>query len=103
MGLRNTLARRVGGENLATTVLNLTMAALTTGPVPGFASGGDLGQRAAGFLAILVGAVAGALLLKTELALALAVAAAITLAAGLARLRFVALSATKLNHEGGGA
>ncbi|HSS32133.1 MAG TPA: YoaK family protein [Solirubrobacterales bacterium] len=86
MGLRNTLARRLGGENLATTVLNLTLAALTT-PVPGLASREDLTQRTAGFLAILLGAVTGALLLKTSLALALAAAATITLAAGLMQLR----------------
>lgn len=86
MGLRNTLARRIGGENLATTVLNLTLTTLTTAAPAGLASSADLSQRAAGFAAILIGAITGALLLKTSLPLALAVASAITLAAGLLRL-----------------
>jgi len=87
MGVRNTLARRVGGENLATTVLNLTMAAFTTASPSNLASGADLSQRVAGFAAILAGAVTGALLVKTDLALALAAATAVTLAAGLLQLR----------------
>lgn len=87
MGLRNTLARRVGGENLATTVLNLTMAAFTTASPSTLASGADLRQRAAGFAAILAGVVTGALLLKTSLPLALVTATAVTLTAGLMQLR----------------
>ncbi len=87
MGLRNTLARRAGGENLATTVLNLTLTAFATAPSPAPASGGDLAQRAAGFLAILGGAATGALLVKSGLGLALGAAAAITVAAGLTQLR----------------
>ncbi len=87
MGLRNTVVRGFGGPNLATTVLNLTMTALTSPAPLSIASGSDLGQRAAAFVAILAGAATGALLLKTSLALPLATAAAITLAAGLAHLR----------------
>jgi len=84
MGLRNTVVRGLGGANLATTVLNLTLTALTAASPPAVASGADLAQRGAAFLAILAGAVAGALLLKTSLALPIALAAAIALAAGLA-------------------
>lgn len=83
MGLRNTIVRGFAGPNLATTVLNLTVTALTAAAPLAVASGGDLAQRAAAFVAILAGAATGALLLKTSLALPIATAAAITLAAGL--------------------
>jgi uncharacterized membrane protein YoaK (UPF0700 family) len=87
MGLRNTMVRGFGGPNLATTVLNLTVTALTSPAPLSVASNSDLGQRAAAFLAILAGAACGALLPKTGLALPLAIAAALTLAAGLSHLR----------------
>ncbi len=87
MGVRNTMVRGFGGPNLATTVLNLTLTALTSPAPLSVASGSDLAQRAAAFLAILAGAASGALLLKTSLALPLAIAAAITLVAGLGHLR----------------
>lgn len=87
MGLRNTLVRGFGGPNLATTVLNLTVTALTTPAPLNLASNSDLGQRAAAFVALLAGAASGALLLKTSITLPLATAAAITLAAGLTHLR----------------
>jgi uncharacterized membrane protein YoaK (UPF0700 family) len=87
MGLRNTVVRGFGGPNLATTVLNLTLTALTSPAPLSVASGSDLAQRAAAFVAILAGAATGALLLEASLALPLFTAAAITLAAGLAHLR----------------
>jgi uncharacterized membrane protein YoaK (UPF0700 family) len=87
MGIRNTMVRGFGGPNLATTVLNLTMTALTSPAPLSIASGSDIAQRAAAFLAILAGAATGALLLRISLALPLATAATITLAAGLAHLR----------------
>ncbi|MGC1164485.1 MAG: YoaK family protein [Solirubrobacterales bacterium] len=87
MGLRNTAVRGFGGPNLATTVLNLTMTALTSPAPLSVASGSDMAQRAAAFAAILAGAATGALLLKASLTLPLATAAAITLAAGLTQLR----------------
>jgi uncharacterized membrane protein YoaK (UPF0700 family) len=87
MGLRNTVVRGFGGPNLATTVLNLTLTALTSPAPLSIASGSDLAQRAAAFAAILAGAATGALLLEASLALPLATAAAITLLAGLAHLR----------------
>lgn len=83
MGLRNTAVRGLGGPNLATTVLNLTVTALSAGAPLGLASGADIGIRAAAFAALLAGAVSGALLVEVSLALPLAVAAAITLLAGL--------------------
>jgi uncharacterized membrane protein YoaK (UPF0700 family) len=87
MGLRNTMARRVGGQNLATTVLNLTLTAGAPQAQPGIASGSDLADRGGAIVAILAGAATGALLLKTSLVLPIVVAAAITLAAGLTALR----------------
>jgi uncharacterized membrane protein YoaK (UPF0700 family) len=94
MGLRNTVVRGLGGPNLATTVLNLTVSALTTQAPLSPASGADLGERAAALLAILAGAVTGALLIETSLPLPLAIAAAITLLAGLAQVRARRLAAT---------
>jgi uncharacterized membrane protein YoaK (UPF0700 family) len=73
MGLRNTLARRRGDPNLVTTVLTLTLTAFSSPAPLGTASGAELAERAGGLLAVLGGAVTGALLLKSSLALALAV------------------------------
>ena len=87
MGLRNTVVRGLGDPNLATTVLNLTATALTTNSPLGIASHGDLAERAGALLAILAGALVGALLLQSSLTLALFAAAAVTLAAGLAHVR----------------
>lgn len=83
MGLRNTIARHAGGPNLATTVLNLTMTAFAAPSPLGFASGAELAERAAGLAMILAGAFVGALLLRADTALPLALAAVITLTAAL--------------------
>lgn len=77
MGLRNTIARRVGGPNLATTVLNLSLAPLAAVPAAA-AAPADLRLRAVAFAAILAGAVAGALLLDGSVALALGGAALVS-------------------------
>lgn len=68
-------------------MLNLTVSALTMGAPLAPASGSDLGERGAALAALLAGAVTGALLVETSLPLPLAVAAAVTLLAGLAQLR----------------
>jgi uncharacterized membrane protein YoaK (UPF0700 family) len=81
MGLRNTIARRIGDPNLATTVLNLTLSAFVSHTPTGIASEGELALRGAAIAAILAGAVAGALLLKASLALAIAAAAAVVVVA----------------------
>ena len=81
MGLRNTVARRIGDPNLATTVLNLTLGAFVTHTPTGFASEGELALRGAAIVAILAGAFTGALLLKASLALAIAAAVAGVVAA----------------------
>lgn len=85
MGLRNTLARQLGGANLATTVLNLTLTAVSSPSSMNLASSSDLALRGSALLAILAGALSGALLLKVSLSLPIAVAAAITLTTLLAR------------------
>lgn len=87
MGLRNTMVRRVGSPNLATTVLNLTPSPVAALPGSTVASGDDLAQRGAGLFVLLAGAASGALLLDVSLALALAAAAALTLAAAVALAR----------------
>ncbi len=83
MGLRNTIIRGAAGPNLATTVLNLTLTTATPGTVLAAAASADLRERAAGLLAILAGAVAGALLADSSLPPALLLAAAATAAAAL--------------------
>jgi uncharacterized membrane protein YoaK (UPF0700 family) len=75
MGLRNTIARRAGGPDLATTVLNLTLVAFTAVAPAGHAPDGALARRGAAFAAILAGAVTGALLLRADIAVALLAAA----------------------------
>lgn len=75
MGLRGTVTRRVGGANLATTVLNLSLTPVIR-PDAAVASQDDIDLRGAALLAILLGAVTGALLVKSSVALALAAAAA---------------------------
>jgi hypothetical protein len=86
MGLRGTIARGID-PNLATTVLNLTLGAFVSSTPTGIASESELTLRAAAIGAILLGAITGALLLKTSLALALAVAAAVVVVADLSRER----------------
>jgi uncharacterized membrane protein YoaK (UPF0700 family) len=85
MGLRNTIARGIGDPNLATTVLNLTLSAFVSSTPTGIASESELTLRAAAIGAILAGAVAGALLLKTSLALAIAAAAAVVVVAAVSQ------------------
>ena len=87
MGLRGSMARGLGGANLATTVLNLTLTGASGQAPTGLASGRDLAQRAVAIAAILTGAIAGALLLRTSVALPIAVATAVTLATTLVSFR----------------
>lgn len=80
MGLRNTAVRSVGGQNLATTVLNLTVVGIAAGDAT-VAGRSDLTQRALALALILAGAATGALLVQVDVAAALAAAAAVSLAA----------------------
>lgn len=78
MGIRSTATRSVGEENVATTVLNLSMASLAS--PSGLVGERDVLERGQALLAILAGALVGALLLQASIALALALAAGLTLA-----------------------
>jgi uncharacterized membrane protein YoaK (UPF0700 family) len=78
MGIRSTTARRVGEENFATTVLNLSMASVAS--PTGLLAGRDMVERGLALLAILAGAILGAVLLQQSIALAIAIAAGLTFA-----------------------
>jgi uncharacterized membrane protein YoaK (UPF0700 family) len=78
MGLRNAVVRKLGVPDLTTTVLTLTITGLAADSVP---AGGDnprWQRRIAAILAMLVGAAAGALLLKYSAAGALCAGGVIT-------------------------
>ena len=73
-------ARRIGVPDLTTTVLTMTLTGLAADSPPAGGSGNGSIRRIAAVLAMLVGAVAGALLLNTALSLPLATAAVLALA-----------------------
>jgi uncharacterized membrane protein YoaK (UPF0700 family) len=77
MGVRNATMRRVGVVDLTTTVLTGTLTNLAAG-LPIFGGSGEATvRRLFTVLALLLGAVSGALLLQVTLVLAMAVAAAL--------------------------
>ncbi|MGO9750842.1 MAG: YoaK family protein [Solirubrobacteraceae bacterium] len=79
MGVRNATVRRVGVPDLTTTVLTLTLTGLAAdSPLAGGSGTGSV-RRIAAALAMLTGALSGALLLKTSLVLPLAAAAGLAL------------------------
>jgi len=80
MGVRNATVRRVGVPDLTTTVLTMTLTAIAAdSPVAGGSGRGSV-RRIAAVLAMFTGALVGALLLKTSLALPLVAAAGLALA-----------------------
>jgi uncharacterized membrane protein YoaK (UPF0700 family) len=80
MGMRNATIRRIAVPDLTTTVLTMTLTGLAAdSPLFGGTGKGST-RRIAAVLAMLAGALAGALLLKTSLVLPLAAAAALALA-----------------------
>lgn len=79
MGLRSACVRRLGVPDLSTVVLTMTMVGLAgESPLAGGAGLGSL-RRASAVVLMGVGAVAGALLLRTDIALPLGVATALAL------------------------
>ncbi len=79
MGIRNSTVRRIGVADLTTTVLTMTLTGLAAdSPLAGGGGAGSL-RRVIAVLAMLCGAIAGALLLKTSLAVPLAAAAVLAL------------------------
>jgi uncharacterized membrane protein YoaK (UPF0700 family) len=77
MGVRNATVRRIGVPDLTTTVLTMTLTGLAADSRAIGGSGRGTARRVAAVAAMLTGALAGALLVKTSLALPLAVAAAL--------------------------
>jgi uncharacterized membrane protein YoaK (UPF0700 family) len=80
MGVRNATVRKLAVPDLTTTVLSLTLTGLAAeSPVTG-GSGRGSARRIAAVCAMLLGALAGALLLEVGIVLPLAAAAALALA-----------------------
>jgi uncharacterized membrane protein YoaK (UPF0700 family) len=84
MGVRNATVRRLGVPDLSTTVLTMTLTGLAADSRVAGGSGKGSVRRAAAVLAMLCGAVAGALLLKIGLVPPLLAAAALALLVALA-------------------
>jgi uncharacterized membrane protein YoaK (UPF0700 family) len=87
MGLRNATVRRLAVPDLTTTVLTLTLTGLAADFRHLRANRNALRRRSGAVLAMLAGALAGALLLKTGPAWVLALAVALAAIAGGAYLR----------------
>jgi uncharacterized membrane protein YoaK (UPF0700 family) len=83
MGARNATVRRIAVPDLTTTVLTMTLTGLAADSPLFGGSGTGSTRRTAAVAAMLAGALAGALLLKTSLALPLTAAAALALVAAL--------------------
>ncbi len=79
MGVRNATVRRIGVPDLTTTVLTMTLTGFAADSPVGGGSGAGSTRRAAAVLAMLTGAIVGALLVKSSLVLPLAVAALLAL------------------------
>ena len=77
MGVRNATVRRVAVPDLTTTVLTMTLTGLAADSQLFGGSGKGSVRRTTAVLAMLLGALAGALLLKTSVVLPLGVAAAL--------------------------
>ena len=84
MGVRNAVVRRIGVPDLTTTVLTMTLTGLAAESRPAGGSGKGSVRRIAAVLAMLTGALIGALLLKANVWLPLALAALLALATWLA-------------------
>lgn len=80
MGVRNAAIRRIAVPDLTTTVLTMTLTGLAADSRPAGGSGKGSARRITAVVAMLVGAVCGGLLLKTELWAPLALAAGLALA-----------------------
>jgi uncharacterized membrane protein YoaK (UPF0700 family) len=79
MGVRNATVRRLKVADLTTTVLTMTLTGLAADSPLAGGDGAGSWRRAAAVLSMLVGAVAGALLLKADLAFVLLAASALAL------------------------
>jgi uncharacterized membrane protein YoaK (UPF0700 family) len=79
MGVRNTTVRRIAVPDLTTTVLTMTLTGLAADSQLAGGEGKGNWRRGAAVVSMLVGAVIGALLVKSHLPLVLAAAAALAL------------------------
>lgn len=79
MGVRNSVIRRLAVPDVTTTVLTMTLTGLAADSRPGGGDGEGSWRRTTAVIAMLVGAIAGALLLKVHLALVLGLAALLTI------------------------
>jgi uncharacterized membrane protein YoaK (UPF0700 family) len=79
MGVRNATVRRLRVADLTTTVLTMTLTGLAADSPLGGGDGEGSWRRTAAVLAMLLGAIAGALLLKVHLALVLGLAAVLAI------------------------
>ena len=82
MGIRNAAVRRMAVPDLTTTVLTLTLTGLAADSRLAGGTGRGTGRRVSAAGTMLAGAIAGALMLKTSIALPLSCAAVIALIAG---------------------
>jgi uncharacterized membrane protein YoaK (UPF0700 family) len=87
MGLRNATVRRLGVPDLTTTVLTLTLTGVAADLRHIRANHSPLVRRLSAVLAMLIGALIGALLLKSDPAWVLALAAVLGAVAGVGYLR----------------
>lgn len=86
MGVRNAAVRRIAVPDVNTTVLTMTLTALAAESRPAGGSGQGTVRRLAAVLAMFIGGLAGALLLKVTLFVPLALAAGLALATWLVYL-----------------
>src|SRR3954453_17605908 len=86
MGVRNATVRRLAVSDLTTTVLTMTLTGLAADSRAAGGSGRGSARRIAAVLAMLLGAIAGALLLKISLVPPLLAAAALALLVAVAYL-----------------
>jgi uncharacterized membrane protein YoaK (UPF0700 family) len=87
MGVRNATVRRLGVPDLTTTVLTMTLTGLAAdSPVAGGSGRGSV-RRISAVLAMLCGAVAGALLLEISLVVPLLAAAGLAFLVAVGYLR----------------
>ncbi len=80
MGVRNASVRRAKVADLTTTVLTMTLTGLAADSTLAGGDGAGSARRIAAVVAMLVGAIAGALLLKVHLAFVLGLAAVLAIA-----------------------
>lgn len=79
MGVRNATVRRLAVPDLTTTVLTMTLTGLAADSKIAGGTGAGTARRIVAVVAMLAGAITGALLVKTSVALVLVVAVALAL------------------------